>query len=237
MVRRGCPVLVLYGASVLGSVSVMGQQTATVNWDDIRGRIRAADATFQAVRSNLQVVTDPLTRQSLYPRPRVESFIRANQEQVMSALSPPVLRGARDHVAAYFDAALKMLKKASSATCPDCVTIDSTKEAYDYVSRRNAAVFSLDQIEVDAPATAADRASLGTVDRPATCTACAPSLSDSDCIANHLSLSPERIQSCWGDVNIRAAFLLMFFAYVGLMCSFGSLVGYLLVKYPPKKPG
>jgi hypothetical protein len=73
--------------------------------------------------------------------------------------------------------------------------------------------------------------------RPATCTACAPSLSDSDCIANHLSLSPERIQSCWGDVNIRAAFLLMFFAYVGLMCSFGSLVGYLLVKYPPKKPG
>jgi hypothetical protein len=149
MVRRGCPVLVLYGASVLGSVSVMGQQTATVNWDDIRGRIRAADATFQAVRSNLQAVTDPLTRQSLYPRARVESFIRANQEQVISALSPPVLRGARDHVAAYFDAALKMLKKASSATCPDCVTIDSTKEAYDYVSRHNAAVFSLDQIEVD----------------------------------------------------------------------------------------
>jgi hypothetical protein len=66
--------------------------------------------------------------------------------------------------------------------------------------------------------------------RPAACTPCSASMSDSECISKHLSFSPERIQSCWGDANLRVAFLLMLFAYVSLMCGFGSLVGYVMVK-------
>lgn len=68
--------------------------------------------------------------------------------------------------------------------------------------------------------------------RPQSCSACPASMSDSACIVDRVSLNPTAIESCWGDLNIRSGFLLLALSYLGLMVSFGSLMGYLMRRRP-----
>lgn len=147
MPRFQWPLSFLLSAAVCGLSALSGQ--AVIDWQGARQRIRNADTTFRQERFNLQAVTDPVNKRALYPRPRVEGFIRSNQERVTGAIKEPVLRGLRDHVRLYSDAAIGMLEKTSSPVCADCVTVESTNRAYEYVSARNIGVAAADSAEVD----------------------------------------------------------------------------------------
>jgi hypothetical protein len=142
-------VLVVCALRLIQPAPGLAQQLQPVDWPAIREQIRSADNQFRASRNNLQAISDPVTKQSLYPRPRVEGFIRGNQERVNGALSAPPLRGMRDHVSGYSNQAVGMLKKTSSPFCPDCVTVESTNQAYEFLSLRNAGLFELPSVEMD----------------------------------------------------------------------------------------
>jgi hypothetical protein len=58
---------------------------------------------------------------------------------------------------------------------------------------------------------------------------CGRDVSDADCI-KMLSFNPSRIESFWGDRQIRLARLLLLLSYVSFMSCFGSMVGLLLLR-------
>jgi hypothetical protein len=59
---------------------------------------------------------------------------------------------------------------------------------------------------------------------------CGPELSDADCIARKLTLNPRKIESFWGDGQVRVAKLSLLAPYLVLTGSFGMLVGLALLQ-------
>lgn len=59
---------------------------------------------------------------------------------------------------------------------------------------------------------------------------CPSDVSDADCIRLHLTFNPARIESFWGDRQVRIAKLSLMFPYVIFTATFGMMVGLVLLK-------
>jgi len=82
---------------------------------------------------------------------------------------------------------------------------------------------------IDVPAIRQQVSVLVGLQRSPACVECAASLSDAECL-RVVSLNPARIESCWGDVGIRMAFLAIFLPYLLVTSLFGVLIGYLPIR-------
>lgn len=60
---------------------------------------------------------------------------------------------------------------------------------------------------------------------------CEAQISDAECI-KRLSFDPARIESFWGDRQVRIARLLLVLTYIAYVSAFGALIGLLVLKSP-----
>lgn len=92
------------------------------------------------------------------------------------------------------------------------------------------------QVKMPAIGQDAEIAVLLSYSRLDSCEECEPEMSDVECLS-HTTLDPAKIRSCWGDRNIRIAFLILAFPYFIMTAGFGVMVGGLVLREELKLKG